>query len=182
MIKQIMIPVAAFAVTATAVSAFNTDMLKQIDTDLTPSQLSTLEHVDELRQDGASRDEVHAALDEAGITKDMMRTIRTSLHEHREAMHEAIESALESGNYEAFKTAIVGSHLAESITSEEEFRKMIEAHELRESGDYEAARKIMDELGVERGEGRMQKGGMRGFKGDESGFGMGGRGMHTEQN
>lgn len=157
MIKQIMIPVVAFAVTATAVSAFNTDMLKQIDTDLTDSQVSALERVDDLRQNGASRDEVHAALDEAGITKDMMRTIRTSLHEHREAMHEAVESALESGNYEAFKTAIVGSHLAESITSEEEFRKMIEAHELRESGDYEAAREIMDELGVERGEGRMQK-------------------------
>jgi len=42
MIKQLIIPVAAFAVTATAVSAFNTDFLESIDVDLTDDQISAL--------------------------------------------------------------------------------------------------------------------------------------------
>jgi DNA-binding transcriptional MerR regulator len=168
MIKKIMIPVAAFAVTATAVSAFNGDVLRQLDTDLTETQISTLEKVSALRQNGASRDEIKNALSEAGIDHDTMKEIRTAMHDQREKMHDAIESALETKDYEAFMLAVVGSPLAEIITSKEAFDKITEAHALKESGDHEAARAIMDELGMKRGMMMGNKDGMHGFGGAQS--------------
>lgn len=189
MIKQIMIPVAAFALTATAVRAFNGDMLRQIDTGLTETQISALEKVSELRQDGANRDEIKSALADAGIDQDTMKEIRTAMRDHREEMHEAIESAVEAGDYEAFKLAIVGSPLADIITSKDAFDKMTEAHALKEAGDHDAARAIMDELGMKRGTMMGNKDGMHGwhgFGGAQSRFGdgeqRGERGMRNGQN
>ena len=51
MLKEIFIPVAAFAVTVTGASAFNADMLDKLDLDLTDTQISALEEAHELIDD-----------------------------------------------------------------------------------------------------------------------------------
>ena len=157
MIKEIMIPVAAFAVTVTGASAFNSDMLEKIDVDLSASQISALEEVHELRESGADRDEVKTFLEEAGLDEDTMKEIKTATRELREENREAIGLALENDDYEAFVSAIEDTPLAEAINSESDFETFKEAQDLRDSGEHEAARELMEELGVERPEGHGGK-------------------------
>jgi len=152
--KKIMIPVAAFAVTVTGASAFNSDMLQKLDVDLTNDQVSALEEVHELRADGADRAEIKAVLEDADIDKEKIREVRKASHEYKKEKHQEVKTAIEAGDYEAFKNVVEDSPLAEKIDSESKFEKLIEAHELRESGDKEGAQEIMSELGIERGEGK----------------------------
>lgn len=71
---------------------------------------------------------------------------RAERGDHREA----VEDAVESGNYEAWTEAVPEScPMAENI-NEDNFSKLIEAHEKREG-----ARSIMEEIGVEKGAGQM---------------------------
>lgn len=68
---------------------------------------------------------------------------------------------IESGDYEGWKAAMEEKlnerlgHLEEleSNISEETFNGLVEAHNLAESGDYEAARQIRDDLGFPGGPG-----------------------------
>jgi hypothetical protein len=168
MIKEIMIPVAAFAVTVTGASAFNSDMLSKIDVDLTDSQVSALEEMHELRQDGADRDEINSLLEEAGLDKDTMKEIKGATREVHQAQHEAVESALESDDYDAFQTAIADGPLAEAITSEADFETFKAAHDLRADGDKEGAAELMSELGIEKPEGRGHGEG-KGMRGEMDG-------------
>ena len=164
MIKQIVIPAAAFLVTATAVSAYsNPDWLHNLDIDLTDDQVSALEEAHEIRQ--AADEEARQVLENAGLDEDKMHEIRDAMHEERKAHHEAVEAALEAGDYDAFTEAIADSPCADAITSEADFEKFKEAHDLREAGDDEAAAAIMSELGIERPE-RGMKGGHRGDRGE----------------
>ena len=57
---------------------------------------------------------------------------------------DAVKSALEANDYDAFVDA-VGETIAEKVT-EDNFSIMVEAHKLREVGDYEAAREKMQEI------------------------------------
>ena len=162
MIKHIMIPVAAFMVTATGVSAFNSDILEKINVNLTTSQIEALEESHDLREAGdyyAAR----AVMEEADIDKDTMKEIRSAMHKYRMEMRDAIKTALENNDYEAFKTAIVDSPLAEKITSEEDFKQFVTAHELMTEGKFDEAHTIMTELGIERGEHNRGFGGHRGM-------------------
>ncbi|MCB9809270.1 hypothetical protein H6776_02615 [Candidatus Nomurabacteria bacterium] len=59
--------------------------------------------------------------------------------------HEAVKAAIEAGDYTAFKEATADAPV-EMDLNEEQFQGMVEAHKLRESGDFEAARALMDEL------------------------------------
>jgi hypothetical protein len=162
MIKQIMIPVAAFAITATGVSAFNGDMLDQIDVNLTDSQVSALETAHEMKANGTDRDEVKTYLEENGVDSDTIKEIRQASREVRQAQREAVRTALESDDYNAFLAAIADSPLSESITSEADFAMFQEAHELRASGDKEGVQELLAELGIEKSDGRGHKGGHRG--------------------
>ena len=66
MIKQIVIPAAAFLMTATAVSAYsNPDWLHNLDIDLTDDQVSALEEAHEIRQ--AADEEARQVLENAGL-------------------------------------------------------------------------------------------------------------------
>ncbi len=164
MFKEIFIPVAAFAVTATGVSAFNADVLDKLDIDLSDTQISALEEAHELKQSGADRSEVFEILDEAGIDKETLKEIKTAAKEHRQANREAVREALENNDYDAYLEVVAGSPRADLIDSTDDFEKLVEAYELREAGDKEAAREIMEELGFERPEGkdRGHRGGDRG--------------------
>ena len=74
---------------------------------------------------------------------------------------EAARAAVEAGDYEAWKTAVGDSPMAEKITAEN-FSKMVEAHKLMLEGKYEEARELKAEMGFS-GMGRM--GGMKGMGG-----------------
>lgn len=174
MIKQIMIPAAAFLVTATGVSAFNSDMLEKANIDLTDSEVAALETAHEMRQDGAERDEVKAVLEAAGLDRDDMREIREAVREVHQATRADIKDAVEAGDYEAFKDAAEGTPLLEAIESEADFDLFVEAHELKEAGDREGAKEIMDGLGIQKPGDHEHDGG------HEHGGGRGPHGEHDD--
>ncbi len=169
MIKQIMIPLAAFAITVTGASAFNSDMLEKLDVDLTDSQISTLTEMHELRESGAGKDEIKATLEEVGLDADKMKEIRKAIHEVRKTTREAVHTALENNDYNAFRTAIADTPLAEAIDTEADFETFKAAHELKESGDHEAAQELMAELGIKKPEGRGRGHGDHGHHGKRVG-------------
>ena len=163
MLKHIMIPVAAFAVTATAASAFNTDMLEQIDIDLFDTQISALEEAHELKEAGAQRDEVKAILEAADIDRETMREIRTAVHEVRDETREAVRTAVAANDYDAF-VAAAPERLLAAVESEADFVVFVEMQELRGAGDKEGAVELMEELGLEKPE---HKGGRHGQHGGD---------------
>jgi hypothetical protein len=175
MFTKIAVPVAAFAVTVTAASAFNSDMLANLDIDLTDDQVSALEEAKEIRE--TAHEEAQAVLEDAGLDEEKMHEIREAMHAERDAHREAVHAAIEANDYEAFLEAVDGGPMSEAIESEADFELLVEAHELRAEGDREGAQEIMSELGIERpegmgGEGRGHgHGGKRGGFGGERGFG-----------
>lgn len=78
-----------------------------------------------------------------------------------DAQRTAIDTAIASGDYQAWKTAIGNSPIAQKVT-EANFAKYVEAEKLAKSGDIAGAKKIFDELGIKRGfgigEGRRMMG------------------------
>lgn len=149
MIKHFIIPVAAFAVTATGVSAFNSDLLEKINIDLTTSQIEALEESHELRHAG-DYEAARTVLEEAGIDQDIMHEIRSAMHEYKHEMRDIIHAAIENEDYDTFMTAIADTPLAEHIGSKEDFEQFVAAHELMAAGDFETAHEIFESLGIER--------------------------------
>lgn len=152
MIKQLMIPAAAFLVTATTASAFfGSDMLEKLDVDLTDNQVAALEEADEIRQEAHER--AQEVLEAAGLDEEKMRELHGAMHEVRQAEHKAMQAALEDDDYDAFIAAIADTPMADAIDSEADFEKFQEMHELHQSGDLEAAQEIAAELDFEGGRG-----------------------------
>lgn len=89
-----------------------------------------------------AHEEAKAVLDAAQVDRE---ALRTAMHAGREAHRAGMEAALESGDYEAAKALVSGSPFEERFT-EEVFKKLVEAHALREAGDFTGAREIMEEL------------------------------------
>lgn len=144
-IKTILIPLAAFAVTVTGASAFNSEVLKNAG--LSDDQIAAFEEARDLRESG-DKDGARDVLVAAGIDEDVIKQVREAMREHRGEVRDAIEA----GDYEAFKDAIEGSPLADLIDNETDFNKLVEAHDLLKSGDKEGAKDIFEELGLpERG-------------------------------
>lgn len=173
--KALLIPIAAFAVTVTGASAFNSIVLENAGFDDT--QITAFEQAHDLRKDG-DKEGARDLLMDAGIDMESMHAMHDSMKEHRSEMHEAVQRALQDGNYEAFLEAVENSPMADKIASQDEFELFMEAHELREAGDKEEARAIMEELGFE---GKMHKmnGDHKGhMKGKWSGYGGDNYGDH----
>ncbi|HEY0964718.1 MAG TPA: hypothetical protein VGE31_02900 [Candidatus Paceibacterota bacterium] len=141
--KSLLIAIAAFAVTATGVQAYGG--MKVLErAGLSEEQISAFETARELKESGdlaGARD----ALLEAGVDEDTLRSVHEASKEMRDAMH----AALEEDDYEAFREAVKGTPLAEVIDTEADFEKFVEAHELKEEGNWAEAKEILDELGVE---------------------------------
>lgn len=112
----------------------------------------------EIRQ--AAEEEARDVLDEAGLSEEEIREAIQAAHE---AAREKLEAALEANDYESFVELSADAPFADSM-NEDLFDKMVEAHDLRESGDEEGAREIMKGLGLEKGGfgSMMGKGHMRG--------------------
>jgi len=144
--KTLLIPLAAFALTATGVSAFNVDVLEKAG--LTQSQISALETAQELRKEG-DKDKAREILEKAGIDLKTMEAMRTAMHAHKDAMRTAIDDAVRADDYELFKNAIADSPLKDIVTSKEDFELFKKAHEFRAQGENESAEEIFRELGFE---------------------------------
>ncbi len=158
--KNLLIPLAAFAVAVTGVQAFTSDVLSQAG--LNEEQIAAFEVAKELREEG-DREGARDVLAQAGIDEEIMGAIREAMHSERSAMHEAMEASLEANDFAAFTKAVAGSPIADIVTTEEDFALFKEAHEHREAADA-----IMTELGFpEHGKG---KGGMYGHH--RGGFGL----------
>lgn len=163
MIKEIMIPVAAFAVTATGVSAFNPDALDRVDVAITDNQVAALEEAHALRQAGADRSEIKEVLEATGLDRETMKEIRSAVHEVQQETREAVKAAVAAEDYQAF-LEVAPDRLLTAIASESDFALLLEAAELRAAGDKEGAQDIMSELGIEKPdrEGKGLRGGERG--------------------
>ena len=151
MLKQIIIPVAAFAVTVTGASAFNPDMLDKLDLDLSNDQIEAFEEAHELRLDDKYQ-EAREVLEDADIDRATLKRVHTAVFEHRGERHEAMKEAVENEDYDAFLELIDGTPLADVIDSESDFEKFIAMHEAMQEGDRETAKEIREDLGIERGE------------------------------
>lgn len=141
--KPFLIAAAAFAVTATGVYAQGNAEKILERANLSEEQKSALSAAHELRKAGDT-DAARDKLIEAGVDEGTLHALRSAGHE----VHAEIKAAVEAGDYEAFKAAAEGTPMEEQITSQDLFDSLVEAHNLREDGDYEGAREIMDELGL----------------------------------
>jgi hypothetical protein len=138
--KTILIPLAAFAVTVTGASAFNSDMLKRAG--LNDDQIAAFEEAKELKESG-DKEKARDVLIAAGVDEDVIKQVREAMREHADAVKEAIED----NDYSDFRVAVAGSPLADIINTEADFDRLVEAHEFMQSGDKEAAKDIFDDLG-----------------------------------
>jgi transcriptional regulator of met regulon len=162
--KALLIPIAAFAVTVTGASAFNSEVLEKAG--LNDEQVTAFEQAHELRKEG-DKEAAREVIMEAGIDMDTMHAVREAMQNHRQEMRSAIDEAVANEDYQAFLEAVEGSPIADIVTSEADFERFSEAHELREAGDKEAAHEIMEDLGFEPKEGHMK--GHHGPKGEFEG-------------
>jgi hypothetical protein len=141
--KPFLIAIAAFAVTATGVQAYQgTQILERAG--LNDEQIEAFEAARELKEAGkykAARD----TLLEAGVNEDVIKSVHKALHEQRDAIHDAVMAE----DYEAFKEAVAGTPLQEAVDSEDDFKRFITAHDLREAGKWNEAKVILDDLGIE---------------------------------
>lgn len=144
--KSLLIPIAAFALSATGVSAFNSDVLEKAG--LTQEQISAFGTAHELRKEG-NRDAARDALTQAGIDLKTMELVREAMHEHKDAMRTAIDEAIAHNDFDAFLKAIEGSPLVDIITTKADFELFAEAHALHQEGKHDEAKVIMDDLGFE---------------------------------
>ena len=155
--KSLLIAIAAFAVTATGVQAYGgADMLQKAG--LTEDQISAFETAREKRQSGdiiGARD----TLVKAGVDEKVL----VAMHKASKEAKDAIRQAVEKGDYAAFKSAVAGTPLADSIDTEADFKRFVEAHLLKEDGKWQEAKKILDELGVKAPQRHLSMGNHKGM-------------------
>jgi hypothetical protein len=102
-------------------------------------------------------------LKEAGLDREMMREMTSAGKKERKEHRTAVHVALEANDYAAF-VAGAPDFLVDAVNSAADFSLFVEAAELKEAGDREGARVIVDELGIEQPEGGKHSGN-RGSKG-----------------
>ena len=158
--SALLIPVAAFAVLAGSAQAFNAEVLEEAG--LSEDQIAAFSVAKDLKEEG-DREGARDVLAEAGIDEETLRDVKAAMREHRQETRAAVKAAVEAEDYDAFTEAAEDTKLADDIDSEADFQKFVEAYELRQSGDREAAREILSELGIEPKEhGKRGGGGPRG--------------------
>jgi hypothetical protein len=162
--KSLLIAIAAFAVTATGAQAFvGTNYLNH--SGLSSQQVEAFTQARELRRKG----EVVKARDvlvKAGVNEETL----SSLREAARASHEAIEEAVEAGDFTAFRKAAEGSPLYDIVTTKADFDLFKQAHDLKANGKFKEAKEILTDLGLP----------ANGMNGGRTGEGMGRGGRHHE--
>ena len=171
-----------------SVSAFGGENFRQ---NLTDEQKTVFGEAHELRMDGNYEGARVLLTDNdlgkgfgaqgQGAGNEEYRAERTAQRQEKQEMRNVAREAVENNDYEAFLEARP-DNVAFPEISEETFASIVEAHELRESGDYEGARAIMEGLGFPmrqgHGYGEGKKGDYEGSKGSyRRGGGMRGMGQ-----
>ena len=116
---------------------------------LSETQKTVLVQIKALHEQGKI-EEAKALAKSSGIPK-LLKPFRGEHKNHTNKWpnHETrkkIDEALTNKDFNSFKILIANTPFGSTVT-ESVFFKLAEAHALREKGDYEGARKIMDELG-----------------------------------
>lgn len=95
---------------------------------------------------------------------------RYGQEQQREQYMEQVRAAIESGDYDAWKTAMTQLEQPRitDIITEDNFGTYVQMQNAMESGDFETAEQLREQLGIEAGFGMM---GMRGFGHGMHGFG-----------
>ena len=164
--KSLLIPIAAFALSATGVSAFNSDILQKAG--LSSEQIQAFEEAHELRREGDPQ-KARQVLVKAGIDLETMESVREAMRAYRQELHTAIDAAIQNNAFEAFKEAIKESPLSDIITTQADFELFAEAHNLHKAGEHEEARAITDSLGLDDVHDNAHAGHMRHFMGRHGG-------------
>jgi predicted nucleic acid-binding protein len=141
--KSLLIAIAAFAVTTSGVFAYTGDNVLQ-RANLSADQKTAITRARELRENGnysAARD----SLLNAGIDEQVLKRLHEAKHQVEREMH----AALVAGDYDAFIASIAQTPLADIIITEDDFELFRSAQDLKDGGDYTAAKEIYDELGVQ---------------------------------
>jgi len=134
--------------TSTGAHAYGNYSLDTIE--LTQEQRDTLEEMHILRENGElTRKQAKAMLAEVNIDKKALREMRREMKKAHNEKREIVHAAIESGDFGDYQDLVAGTKHADLVTTEADFMKLQEAHDLRESGDKDKAREIMKELGFE---------------------------------
>ena len=137
-----------FAV-ATSANAFSAELADRLG--LSDTQLAALEEAHELRKSG-DHDAAKLVIEDAGIDLSELREVKSELREERKELRESIKAAVDDGDYDEFVELAEGTKIGDVIENESDFEKLVEAHELREQGDREGSKEIIEELCFERPE------------------------------
>ena len=141
--KSLLIAIAAFAVTTSGVFAYSGNSVLD-RANLSAEQKTAITRAREQRENGdynAARD----SLVNAGIDENVLKR----LHEAKHQVELEMQAALAANDYEAFIASIAQTPLADIITTADDFEQFRSAQELKDDGDYTAAKEIYDELGVQ---------------------------------
>ncbi len=141
--KALLIPLAAFALSATGVSAFNSDVL--IQAGLTDTQVGAFESARELRKEG-HEGKARELLIKSGVTLETIESIREAVRIQKKVFYEAVDAAVRSNNYDAFKEVIKSLPLADIITSKDDFEIYVQAHQYYQEGEVGKAAETAKEL------------------------------------
>ncbi len=142
-ILKIGLPALALTILLSAGSVYaSTENFTEKSTSLTPQQKEVLAEAKSLRDEGKV-EEAQELLKESGIK------FRGHGKRHQENRPD-IKEAIENQDYEQFLELTKNSPRHQKIT-EEQFNKMVEIHKIFESGDKEAAKEMMKELGFKKG-------------------------------
>jgi len=95
-------------------------------------------------KEAGDKEGAKALLEEAGIK-------RPGFHKGERGQHFAeFKAVIESGDYQAWLELHEGKDVPEDFLSEAAFNTLSEAHALKEAGDKEGAKALLEEAGIER--------------------------------
>jgi hypothetical protein len=125
------------------------DVVCPMNKEISEEDFSKMQEMHTLRAEGKF-EEAQALREELGLPDRGGKGMNGGgkFSENRQTVYDAVET----GDYEAWKEAM-GDRPGKSGFTEEDFQKLTQAHQLRESGDYESAQSIMNDLGMGMGKG-----------------------------
>lgn len=141
--KSLLIALAAFAVTATGVQAYDVSNKYLNQAGITADQVQALSQARDLRRKG-EKDKARDLLVEAGVTEDTINALRKA----SKSAKSDIENAVQKNDFTAFRQAVLGTPLYDIVNTEADFALFREAHALRAEGKHQEARDVMKDLGL----------------------------------
>lgn len=152
---KVVLPILAIGLALTGATAYAADatttgngILSRFGIELTDEQKAAMDQIRELRASGKT-EEARALAHSVGFpARGPGRGHGMGMGGEMKAAHDAMVSAIESNDYTAFKAATVDAPFADKV-DEAFFAKMVQVHNLHQSGNITGAHALLKELGVE---------------------------------